>query len=61
MILGICLIIAGILIALHPPLLSIIVAALLIFMGAILTLISYRFKKMNRHSSDPFTDFFFKF
>ncbi len=58
---GICLIIAGILIALYPPLLSIIVAGLLIFIGTTLTLISYRFKKMHKHASDPFTDFFIRF
>jgi Flp pilus assembly protein TadB len=61
MIVGICLIIAGLLIAFYPPLLSIIVAVLLIFIGSMLTLISYRFKKMNKHFSDPFADFFLRF
>lgn len=61
MIVGICLIIAGIMIALHPPLLSIIVAGLLIFIGTVLVVISYRFKKMNKHFSHPFADFFIRF
>jgi len=55
------LIFAGILIALYPPLLSIIVATLLIFIGSTLALVSYRFKKMNRHFDDPFTNFFIRF
>lgn len=58
---GICFIIAGLLIALYPPLLSIIVASLLIFIGVVLTTISWRFKKMRRHSNDPFADFFIRF
>lgn len=61
MIVGIFFIVAGILIALYPPLLSIIVASLLISIGVILTTISYRFKKMNRHFKDPFADFFIRF
>ena len=61
MIAGIFLILAGIMIALYPPLLSIIIAMLLIFVGSVLTVMSYRFKKMNKHFSDPFTDFFFRF
>ena len=61
MITGICLIIAGLLIALYPPLLSIIVAALLISVGIVLAVISYRLKKMNKHFSDPFANFFMRF
>lgn len=61
MIVGIFFIIAGMLIALYPPLLSIIVAGLLILIGVLLTTISYRFKKMDRHFSDPFADFFIRF
>ena len=61
MIVGICFIIAGILIALYPPLLSVVVAALLIFIGTTIMLISYRFKKMHKHFSDPFADFFIRF
>lgn len=61
MIVGIFLIGAGIMIALYPPLLSIVVASLLIVAGISLALVSYHFKKMNRNYSDPFTNFFMKF
>ncbi len=61
MIVGVFFIVAGILIALYPPLLSLVVATLLISIGIVLTLLSYRFKKMHRHFSDPFADFFIRF
>jgi len=61
MIFGICLIIAGILIALYPPLLSIIVATILILIGIAFASISYRYKKMKRHFENPFMDFFIRF
>ena len=61
MVLGIMLIVAGIMIALYPPLLSIIVATVLISIGIFLVVISYRFKKMDKHFSDPFADFFIRF
>ena len=60
MIAGITLIICGIMIALYPPLLSFVVAVLLIFAGALLSMASYRYKKMARHTDDPFVDFFMK-
>jgi len=61
MTIGILLIFAGILIAVYPPLLSIIVAAVLIVTGIVLVSISYRFKKMARRSDDPFVDLFFRY
>ncbi len=61
MIVGIFFIVAGILIALYPPLLALVVATLLIYIGVALTMISWRFKKMHRHFSDPFADFFIRF
>jgi hypothetical protein len=57
---GILLIIGGVLIALYPPLLSIIVAMILISAGTILTVIGYRLKKTARKFDDPFIDFFMK-
>ena len=60
MILGAILIICGIMIALYPPLLSLIVAGLFISVGAILAIIGYRYKKMSRKFEDPFLDFFMK-
>jgi Flp pilus assembly protein TadB len=61
MFIGIILILAGILIAAYPPLLSIIVATLLISIGISFVLISYRFKKMHKNFSDPFANFFFRY
>ncbi len=60
MVFGIMLIISGILIALYPPLLSLIVALILIFAGAILFSLSYRYKKTARRVDDPFVDFFMR-
>ena len=60
MVLGIILILSGILIAVYPPLLSLIVAFLLIFAGIFLLTIGYRFKKMDRQFDDPFLDFFMR-
>ncbi|MBD3426463.1 MAG: hypothetical protein GF409_04470 [Candidatus Omnitrophica bacterium] len=60
MALGIILIICGILIALYPPLLSLVVAVLLIFSGIVVTIMAYRYKKMARQFDDPFLDFFMK-
>jgi len=62
MIAGIFLIVAGILIAFYPPLLSIIVAVVLIMTGLSIAMMSYRFKKMERKFKDnPFMDFFARF
>ena len=60
MVLGIMFIIAGILIALFPPLLSIIVAIMLIFIGLVFVTLSHRLKKAQRHFGDPFVDFFMR-
>lgn len=60
MLAGILLIICGILIALYPPLLSLVVALLLIFLGSLLFAASWRYKKMSQQYGDPFIDFFMK-
>lgn len=60
MILGGILIVCGILIALYPPLLAIVVASFLIFVGIVVFMVSYRYKKMSRQFNDPFLDFFMK-
>lgn len=60
MIIGILLILSGIMIALYPPLLSIIVAALLVAAGTILVMVGYRYKKAARRFEDPFLNFFMK-
>ena len=61
MITGIILIIVGILIVAFPQLLSIIVATLLIMIGATIASMSYHFKKINKEFNNPFMDFFIKF
>ncbi|MBT8490682.1 MAG: hypothetical protein KJN62_06520 [Deltaproteobacteria bacterium] len=58
---GILLIIAGLLIAIYPPMLSIIVASVLILFGITITMVAYRMKKMQKRFDDPFVDFFFRF
>ena len=60
MLLGIILIICGLLIAVYPPLLSLIVAALLVSLGTIVLVMAYRYKKMAKSFDDPFLDFFMK-
>jgi uncharacterized membrane protein HdeD (DUF308 family) len=58
---GIVLIIAGVLIALYPPLLSIIVAALLIVLGIMLVSVARYNRKHRRHYDNPVIEMFFRF
>lgn len=58
MFLGIVLIISGVLIALYPPLLSMIVAMLLILTGIFVIITAHSYRKAQRHFKDPFVDFF---
>ncbi len=53
-------IIFGILIALFPNLLQLIISALLIITGVNICAISYSYKKMSRHADNPFIDFIFR-
>jgi len=61
MLVGILFVLAGILIALYPPLLSIIVAGVLVFTGISFVLVSYNYKKLTKSSENPFVDFFIRF
>ncbi|RKY36602.1 MAG: hypothetical protein DRP73_03085 [Candidatus Omnitrophota bacterium] len=61
MLLGIVLIMSGILIAVYPQLLSLIVSFLLIFIGTVMLLLRYQLKKMTREWENPFVDFFIRF
>jgi Flp pilus assembly protein TadB len=61
MVLGIVLISAGILIAIYPQLLSLIVSFLLIFLGVMILLFRYQLKKMTKQWENPFIDFFIRF
>jgi uncharacterized membrane protein HdeD (DUF308 family) len=60
MFLGIVLIICGVLIALYPPLLSMIVAVLLIMAGIFVSIMAHSYRKAERRFKDPFVDFFMK-
>ena len=60
MVLGIVLMFCGVMIALYPLLLAIIVATLLFMVGCFVFLMSYRYKKMSKKINDPFLDFFMK-
>ena len=61
MLLGIMFILAGILIAVYPPLLSLVVAGILILIGISLISISYHYKRMSKHVDNPLVDFFIRF
>ncbi len=60
MVLGIILIVSGILIAVYPPLLSLIVASILMFAGVFFIYLGYYYKKASRTFDDPFMNFFFR-
>ena len=61
MVTGMALILAGILLVVYPPLLSIIVAAFLIFTGIMVISIA-RFNRRNRrHFQNPTIEFFFRY
>jgi uncharacterized membrane protein HdeD (DUF308 family) len=61
MVAGLVLIIAGFLIAVYPPLLSIIVAALLIFLGATTMVAAYFDRKLSRRHENPVIELFLRF
>jgi len=60
-VLGIIFIIAGLFIAIYPPLLSLIVAGILIFAGISFAAISYQYKKISKRLENPYIDFFIRF
>jgi cytochrome c biogenesis protein CcdA len=57
---GLVFIIAGVLLVLYPPLLSIIVATLLIFIGVLIIAIVRNERKLQRHHQNPTIEFFFR-
>jgi drug/metabolite transporter (DMT)-like permease len=59
MIAGVTLILAGLLLVLYPPLLSIIVAMLLVLAGALVMAIAHYERKLQRHHRNPTVEFFF--
>jgi uncharacterized membrane protein HdeD (DUF308 family) len=61
MVAGIVLIVAGVLLAIYPPLLSIIVAAILIAAGSMVISIARYNRKYQRHYENPTVEFFFRY
>jgi drug/metabolite transporter (DMT)-like permease len=61
MIAGIVLILAGVLLIVYPPLLSIIVAAVLIFTGIMVLSIANYNRKHQRHYENPTIELFFRY
>jgi len=60
MIAGIVLILAGILLVVYPPLLSIIVAAFLIMSGFMVISIARYNRRLEKHFDNPAVDIFFR-
>lgn len=61
MLAGIVFILAGVLLAVYPPLLSIIVAAFLIFVGVMVLSVARYNRKYKRHFENPTIEFFFRY
>ena len=60
MIAGIILILAGVLLVIYPPLLSIIVAAFLILAGVMAVSIARHNRMLERHFENPTIEIFFR-
>lgn len=61
MVTGIVFIIAGILLVLYPPLLSIVVALFLIFLGVMVISVARYNRRYQRHFDNPTIEFFFRY
>ena len=61
MLLGILFVLTGVLIAIYPMLLSIIVAVFLIFVGISLLVMHHHFRKASRDFDNPFMKFIIRF
>lgn len=61
MLVGILFFVAGVLILLYPPLLSVIVACMLMFLGISIAFSCYYFRKQQRRFDNPYMDFFIRF
>ncbi len=60
MVIGLIFILSGILIAIYPPLLSFIVASVLILVGIFFIYLGYHYRKIAKKFDDPFIDFFLR-
>jgi len=61
MLAGIILVLAGILLIVYPPLLSVVVAMFLILAGAMSITVGYYHRKQRRHFKNPAVDFYFRY
>lgn len=61
MIAGIVLIVAGLLIAIYPPLLAWIVALVLVAVGALVLSSAYYHRKYARHADNPVIELIFRY
>jgi uncharacterized membrane protein HdeD (DUF308 family) len=61
MVAGIVMIVAGVLLVIYPPLLSIIVAVFLIAAGSMVISIAHYNRKYHRHYENPTVEFFFRY
>lgn len=61
MLAGLILILGGLLIAIYPPLLSLIVACFLILVGLFTVLSAYYHRKLARRSDNPVAEFIFRY
>lgn len=57
---GIILLVSGVLIAIYPPLLSLIIASLLLVSGVLTIAVAYQNKKMQANYGNPIIKVFFK-
>lgn len=58
---GIVLIVAGVLLVIYPPLLSLVVAGFLILAGIMVISIARYNRKYHRHYDNPTVEFFFRY
>ena len=61
MIVGVFLVVLGILIAIFPVLISYMIAFMLVMLGAVILMTSYRFKKMKTKVNNRVVDFLIRF
>ena len=61
MFIGIILIVAGLLIAVYPPLLSLIVATLVLLSGVWILITAYYHRKLARRADNPVVEFIFRY
>ncbi|MDH3691437.1 MAG: hypothetical protein OEU36_18510 [Gammaproteobacteria bacterium] len=61
MIIGLILVTGGLLIAIFPPLLSLIVACFLMLLGLIMIFSAYYHRKLERRFDNPVAEFIFRF